>query len=261
MIPAPADPQSLNRYTYVMNQPLRWIDPTGHAQQCSDGDNCSVRTSYKLKPRLFLPPLRKLIRSGFGYGDPTGGNTPHPGVDYSPGKDASIHASSDGKTIVADPCGVADCTNKDGQFGPEYNNGYGNVAIMEYSFDALPELARQALGLQSGRSVYMLYAHMKDAPISSPGTPVGLGQMLGEVGSTGNSTGAHLHYEVRIADSGTIQAGVMCSDVSCGASKRDPLPRSGIWNSGNYPTVNPSGMPLFRNRHEALDVQMMSGVW
>ncbi|MEJ5312640.1 MAG: RHS repeat-associated core domain-containing protein, partial [Anaerolineae bacterium] len=30
MVPSPANPQSLNRYSYVLNSPLRYTDPTGH---------------------------------------------------------------------------------------------------------------------------------------------------------------------------------------------------------------------------------------
>ncbi len=38
IVPDPYNPQSLNRYSYVLNNPLRYTDPTGHAQACADGD-------------------------------------------------------------------------------------------------------------------------------------------------------------------------------------------------------------------------------
>ncbi|MCP2324173.1 hypothetical protein HDA40_002680 [Hamadaea flava] len=55
-----------------------------------------------------------------------------------------------------------------------------------------------------GNSVYLSHAsgyvtkylHMVQAPSVSVGQPVGRGQTLGFVGSTGNSTGPHLHFEV-----------------------------------------------------------------
>jgi RHS repeat-associated protein len=37
IVTQPGDPQSLNRYAYVRNNPLRYIDPTGHVQACAEG--------------------------------------------------------------------------------------------------------------------------------------------------------------------------------------------------------------------------------
>jgi hypothetical protein len=31
MVPSPGNPQSLNRYSYGLNNPLKYVDPTGHA--------------------------------------------------------------------------------------------------------------------------------------------------------------------------------------------------------------------------------------
>jgi RHS repeat-associated protein len=38
IVPSWASPQSLNRYAYVLNNPLNYIDPTGHHQMCSGTD-------------------------------------------------------------------------------------------------------------------------------------------------------------------------------------------------------------------------------
>ena len=38
LVPEPGNPQSLNRYSYVLNNALRYTDPTGHVQACADGD-------------------------------------------------------------------------------------------------------------------------------------------------------------------------------------------------------------------------------
>ena len=38
IVPQPGNPQALNRYSYVLNNPLRYTDPSGHAQVCADGD-------------------------------------------------------------------------------------------------------------------------------------------------------------------------------------------------------------------------------
>ena len=50
----------------------------------------------------------------------------------------------------------------------------------------------------NGNSYSTLYAHMNSAPIVSVGQSVSKGQRLGYVGSTGNSTGNHLHLELRV---------------------------------------------------------------
>ena len=50
----------------------------------------------------------------------------------------------------------------------------------------------------NGNSYSTLYAHMNSAPIVSVGDSVSKGQTLGYVGSTGNSTGNHLHLEMKV---------------------------------------------------------------
>ncbi len=37
-MPEPGNPQTLNRYSYALNNPLRYNDPSGHVQQCMEGD-------------------------------------------------------------------------------------------------------------------------------------------------------------------------------------------------------------------------------
>ena len=66
------------------------------------------------------------------------------------------------------------------------NTGYGNYVVIEH---------------KSAENItfYTLYGHMKEGSIMvAEGTEVQAGQVLGIMGSTGNSTGAHLHFEIRI---------------------------------------------------------------
>lgn len=86
----------------------------------------------------------------------------HTGVDIGASYGSPIYAADSG-TVV---------TSADG-----WNGGYGNYVIISHG------------------SKTTLYAHMSSRAVS-PGQTVSQGQVIGYVGSTGNSTGAHLHYEV-----------------------------------------------------------------
>lgn len=51
-------------------------------------------------------------------------------------------------------------------------------------------------GVIGGIEIWSLYAHLRDAPSFSEGDPVAAGQVIGRVGNSGFSNGAHLHFEV-----------------------------------------------------------------
>lgn len=92
----------------------------------------------------------------------------HTGIDLAAGGDST------GKTIVAFSKGVVTYSGVKG--------GYGNCIIIDH-----------------GGGMTTLYGHMLQPGIAAgtqvqPGTPIGL------VGDTGNSNGAHLHFEVRLND-------------------------------------------------------------
>lgn len=97
---------------------------------------------------------------------------------YHTGIDFGIDGGCEGKTIVAA------CGGKVVLAG--YNGSYGNCVIIDHS--------------SQGSSVYTLYAHMKETPVVAANDMVASGQTLGKCGNTGNSHGAHLHFEVRITN-------------------------------------------------------------
>jgi murein DD-endopeptidase MepM/ murein hydrolase activator NlpD len=90
----------------------------------------------------------------------------HSGVDISGGGvyGARILAADSGTVILS-----------------SWNGGYGNCVMISH-----------------GNGYVTLYAHMKQASSLRVGQSVSKGDTVGYVGSTGNSTGPHLHFEIRL---------------------------------------------------------------
>ena len=97
----------------------------------------------------------------------TGERKLHTGTDFSAADGVPILAVADGTVTVAGASG-----------------GYGNLIVIEHDID--------------GQTVATAYAHMWDHGIHvNIGDHVQAGQHIGDVGSSGLSTGPHLHFEVR----------------------------------------------------------------
>ncbi|KZX20716.1 M23 family metallopeptidase [Rathayibacter tanaceti] len=111
------------------------------------------------------------VRVSDDYGPRTapcdGCSTFHKGLDMTPGAGTPISSVADG--IVRET--------------GETDTGFGNYAVIDH--------------VVGGELVSTLYAHMQWGSLAvSEGQPVKAGQRLGAVGSTGQSTGPHLHLEV-----------------------------------------------------------------
>lgn len=73
-----------------------------------------------------------------------------------------------------------------------WQNAYGNCVEVKHIGD-------------DGKVFYTFYAHMRDNSICvQKGQNIVEGQVLGVQGTTGNSTGDHLHFEIRLEDKSTI---------------------------------------------------------
>lgn len=79
---------------------------------------------------------------------------------------------------------------------------YGNMVIVETAREELPEGLAEWLEVRAGKSLYVLFAHLEDAPRVALGDAVDACQRLGEVGKSGNAAVAHLHLEMRIGPAG-----------------------------------------------------------
>ncbi|MCU1417338.1 MAG: metalloendopeptidase family, partial [Schumannella sp.] len=116
-----------------------------------------------------LPPSTE-ISSGFGFRIAPcswGCSSDHQGVDFDPGYGTSIHVIADGVVVESTSGG-----------------GLGQHVAVKHVID--------------GRVVETVYGHMIfGSQTVSVGDKVKMGEIIGHVGSTGASTGPHLHFEVR----------------------------------------------------------------
>jgi murein DD-endopeptidase MepM/ murein hydrolase activator NlpD len=111
-------------------------------------------------------PRISSLTSMFGYrSDPFNSANAefHPGIDFRGAKGDEAHCTANGRVVFA------------GWYG-----GYGNCVRIAHA-----------------NNYETLYGHLSRITVKV-GQDVVVGQKIGEVGSTGHSTGAHLHYEIRL---------------------------------------------------------------
>jgi len=148
------------------------IDPSaGPFEATLDALQPRISSVVRLRGLIDQLPLRKPMQgevdmtSNYGYRvDPfTRSPAMHTGIDFRAETGSPVRATAPGKVVTA-----------------EYTGGYGNMVEIEHA-----------------GGVSTRYAHMS-AILVSPGQVVGTGTIVGKVGTTGRSTGPHLHYETRI---------------------------------------------------------------
>ncbi|WP_432112877.1 peptidoglycan DD-metalloendopeptidase family protein [Streptomyces sp. S1] len=101
-----------------------------------------------------------IVGSGGSMSRSAGG---HSGLDITAPSGTPVLAAASGRVVAINAAGAS----------------YGNHVVLEHS-----------------GGIYTLYAHLSASSVST-GQQVSAGQKVGLVGSTGNSTGPHLHFEVR----------------------------------------------------------------
>jgi murein DD-endopeptidase MepM/ murein hydrolase activator NlpD len=128
-----------------------------------------------------IAPVKGLLTSGFGYrNDPmTHGPGIHQGVDIAAAPGQPVHASAEGIVVRAGEV-----------------NGLGLAVYVAHAY-----------GLSTR------YGHLSRVEVR-PGQRVHRGDVVGRVGSTGRSTGYHLHYEVRIDGAAVNPLGYILDDAS-----------------------------------------------
>jgi murein DD-endopeptidase MepM/ murein hydrolase activator NlpD len=173
------DPATIGDYTHPNIKPGTWIIvPGGKYQYHAPGSvtfgitrtnpasaqvwgpgYCDPVTGGAIGTGTFVWPANKHYLSGFDY-------TPkinHLGIDVAGNLGEGVYATDGGVVVYAG-----------------WNNyGYGNMIMIDHG-----------TGFQS------LYAHLSEIYVGC-GQSVNQGQAIGAIGSTGHSSGAHLHFEIR----------------------------------------------------------------
>jgi murein DD-endopeptidase MepM/ murein hydrolase activator NlpD len=117
----------------------------------------------------FIWPVNGVVTSGFGWR----WGRMHEGIDIAAPTGTSIRAAAAGTVIYAG-----------------YMGGYGNIVVIDH-----------------GDGLSTAYAHQSAIYVGSGS--VSQGTVIGAVGSTGNSTGPHLHFEVRVNGSAVDPMGYL----------------------------------------------------
>lgn len=125
----------------------------------------TARTSAKPGSGILAWPVNGSVTSGFGYRIHPIFHVRkmHTGIDLSAGMGTSIRAASGGTVVSAG-----------------WRGGYGKCVVISH-----------------GGGLATLYAHQSEILVTE-GQSVKRGEVIGKVGSTGYSTGPHLHFEVRV---------------------------------------------------------------
>lgn len=143
-------------------QEINTSEDSGVVNKLSDSEK-KLQTYIESFPTLW--PASGRISSPFGYrSDPFNSSEKrHQGIDIAASEGDNIKASANGKVILS-----------------AYNGNYGNCIIINHN-----------------NGITTLYAHASSL-IAKEGQTVKKGDVIAKVGSTGRSTGPHLHFEVRI---------------------------------------------------------------
>jgi murein DD-endopeptidase MepM/ murein hydrolase activator NlpD len=141
----------------------QWVVPTiprgkaGVSSSLLGTGGCDTSESGAYGTGAFIWPAATQLISGNDYW------SGHLALDIGAGEGMAIYAADSGLVV----------------FAGWSNNGYGNMVMIDH-----------------GNGYQTLYAHMSRLSVRC-GQSVSQGQTLGAAGNTGNSFGAHLHFEVR----------------------------------------------------------------
>ncbi|MFP4502811.1 MAG: M23 family metallopeptidase [Candidatus Hydrogenedentota bacterium] len=138
----------------------------GVVAACARHEEPIARPATALRPAVVRPsrwPIESLPVITSEFGESRAGGRVHKGLDLAAPTGTPVHATADGEVVFAG-----------------WKSGYGHTVILRHS-----------------PTIETLYAHL-DRILVAVGAPVRQRVRIGLVGASGNATGPHLHYEVRM---------------------------------------------------------------
>lgn len=153
--------QSNEENTQENQQNIQENEQTSQAKTQEEQDIENIKNTT-----TFIKPIEGTISSKYGQREPTTSTVPknHTGVDIASNLGTKIKSATSGEVVIA---------SEEGDYGKHLKIQIGEVSI--------------------------IYAHCNSLYVKQ-GDQVTQGQEIAEVGSTGNSTGPHLHFEIRISE-------------------------------------------------------------
>jgi murein DD-endopeptidase MepM/ murein hydrolase activator NlpD len=137
-----------------------------------------------IAPAGWVAPVQAEIWGGFRTVD----NPTHDGIDLGAARGTPIHAAAAGVVVRAK------CDTKPASWGCD-RDGSPQVHGCGWYVD-----------IRHDGGIYTRYCHMNRQPDVAVGQTVTAGQVIGQVGSTGNSSAPHLHFEVHLGDENSATA-------------------------------------------------------
>jgi len=149
--------------------PERMVTPNAEDTARIIRENHKLNALYQLRSERywtgFVPPVSDPVSSVFGKRRMMNGKprSPHSGTDYRSPAGTPVHSVSNGRVVLTDDLFYT-----------------GNTVVVDH-----------------GDGLLSVYAHLSEIAVQA-GHSLLAGEVLGKVGSTGRSTGAHLHLSVRL---------------------------------------------------------------
>jgi murein DD-endopeptidase MepM/ murein hydrolase activator NlpD len=144
---------------------------------CDPSEKYCIESGHFFLDRPIALPGTDTIDRGYPYGDTEGGKRdPHHGVEFYNASGTPVLAAADGLVVLAG-------NDSQTMVGPRFNF-YGNIVVLEHHFPGIPQ------------PVYTVYGHLSKVEVQT-GQTVRSGDKIGEVGTSGEAIGSHLHFEVR----------------------------------------------------------------